>query len=251
MAADRDAGNQERDPEVQHQRDAEAGLHRVDAARAHREDRRAHRPEDRARGADRDRVGRQQQRTERAADQRHEVDDPEAQLADRGLHQRAEEVQEVHVEGEVQQPGVQEAGADDPPPFAVGDERAEQRAVLVDGPRRPEAPAARGGREGEHVDRHQDVGQLRRAGQRRGGAHLRLLARALRTAHPDRRRGHAVRADRPPAGRARDACLAIGMAVAGRRRVARLLGHHVDASSRRRRRRGQRRAPARPIRRRP
>ena len=53
--------------------------------------------------------GRQQQRAERAAEQRHEVDDAEAQLADRRLEQRAEEVQEVHVEREVQRAGVQEA----------------------------------------------------------------------------------------------------------------------------------------------
>ena len=39
VAADRDAGDDERDSEVQQQRDAEARLHRVDPAGAHREDR--------------------------------------------------------------------------------------------------------------------------------------------------------------------------------------------------------------------
>ena len=85
------------------------------------------------------------QRAERAAQQRDEVDRPEAQLADLGLEHRPEEVQEVHVEGEVQDAGVQEPGADDPPPLAVGDERAEQGAVGVDraAAGRSEAAAAR------------------------------------------------------------------------------------------------------------
>ena len=48
----------------------------------------------------------------------------------------------------------------------------------------------------------------------RDGAHLRLLCGALRAAHADRRGGHAVRADRAPAARARDAGLPVGVAVA-------------------------------------
>src|SRR5205807_2505995 len=47
------------------------------------------------------------------------------------------------------------------------------------------------------------------------------LPRALRAAHSDRGRGHAVRADWPPAVGARDPGFAIGMAVADRHRSRR------------------------------
>ena len=43
---------------------------------------------------------------------------------------------------------------------------------------------------------------------------LGALPRAFRAAHPDRRRGHAVRADRPSARRARDPGLARGVSIA-------------------------------------
>ena len=63
----------------------------------------------------------------RAGEQRDEVDRREPGRADRRLEQRAEDVEGEHVEGEVDQAGVQEAAGDDPVPLAAGDDRAEER----------------------------------------------------------------------------------------------------------------------------
>ena len=71
------------------------------------------------------------------------------------------------------------------------------------------------GEEHDHVDRDQRVASPTAGGRRAQRAHLGALARALRAAHADGRRRHAVRADRAPAGGAGDAGLARGVAVAG------------------------------------
>ena len=59
VAADRDVepGEQEREGEVDEDRQAEPRLHRIDAAGAQQDDAGAHQPEDRARGADRELLG--------------------------------------------------------------------------------------------------------------------------------------------------------------------------------------------------
>ena len=51
---------------------------------------------------------RRQQRAERAGQQRHEVDGDEAERSDRGLDQRAEDVEGEHVQQQVEGAGVQE-----------------------------------------------------------------------------------------------------------------------------------------------
>ena len=136
----------------------------------------------------------------------------EAHAPDRGLQHRAEEVEREHVESRwearVQEPAVTSRQYS---PVGDADLLAEQREVAEQAelqpmpppvPRSP--PPATAPRTRSHADAHEDVGQ-RSACRRRPAAralHLRALARALRAAHPDRRRGHAVRADRPPAVRA-------------------------------------------------
>ena len=222
MAADRDveAREQEREQQVDEDRRPEAGLHRVDAARAQEHDARAHQPEHRARRADRVAVrAREQDRAERAGQQRREVDRAEAPLAEARLEQLPEDVEQVHVEADVEEAEralrVQEAAGEQPPQLAVGDAGA---GLIEDG--RPEDAvevgrgAAARAEEQQDVDPDQHVGQDRVAVQRRHRAHRRLVARALRAAHADRRRGHAVGADGPPAVRARDARLAVRVAVA-------------------------------------
>ena len=49
---------------------------------------------------------------ERAREQRHDVDDAEAQTTERGLELRAEDPQREHVERDVEEVGVQEAAGD-------------------------------------------------------------------------------------------------------------------------------------------
>ena len=83
------------------------------------------------------------------------------------------------------------------------DIRAEQRELALLGEER------------EHVDRDQRVRHTRDLRQLAHAHHLRTLVGALRAAHPDRRGGHAVGTDRPPAVRAGDPRLARGVAIAG------------------------------------
>ena len=98
---------------------------------------RAHQAEDRAGGADRDRVGREQQRAERARQQRREVDGGEADVPERRLEHRARGLEQVHVEGDVEEARVQEAAGDQAPVLVVDrDRRAEQGAVLDERRRR-------------------------------------------------------------------------------------------------------------------
>ena len=72
--------------------------------------------------------------------------------------------------------------------------------------------------EGGDAERDQRVGRrgVGAAGRADRVADLGALARALGAAHPDRRRGHAVRADGPAAVRAGDVGLAPRVSVAGR-----------------------------------
>ena len=117
--------------------------------------------------------------------------------------------------------GVQEAGGDDAPVVAVRDVGAAQRALLEQ-PAAAEAaaggarPAGQLADERDHADADQDVGEHRLVGRRAASPRaLRALARALGAAHAHRRRGHAVRADRPLAVRAAHAGLPVGVPVAG------------------------------------
>ena len=162
MAADRDVepGEQEREGEVDEDRRAEPRLHRVDAAGAQEHDARAHQPEHGARGADRVGVrAREQDRAERARQQRGEVDAAEAPLAEARLEQLPEDVEQVHVEADVDEAeralGVQEAAGDRPPQVAVGDRTGREHEVEV---RRRAAARAE---EHQHVDPDQHVGQHR------------------------------------------------------------------------------------------
>ena len=165
--------------------------------------------------------GSSDQRPERAGEQRGEVEGEEARRSQRRLQQPPEEEEQEHVEADVDEAGVEEAAGDQAIPLAFGD-RGPEEAEVDDELARPvrRKPARAAGdldQEDDHVDRDQDVG--RREGARTPGRagrvphHLGPLARALGAAHPDRGRGHAVGADRPAAGGAGDAGLAVGVAV--------------------------------------
>ena len=115
-------GIDEADDQVEHDQPPHPALEERDLAGAHLHRGGAHQPEDRARGADGDRMGRDQQGSERAAQQR----DRRRSSANRsapegGLQHHPEVVQDPHVEADVDDVLVEEAGADDPPPFSVGD----------------------------------------------------------------------------------------------------------------------------------
>src|SRR3981081_3018968 len=90
----------------------------------------------------------EKQSTEGAAEQRREVEREESDPADRRLQQRPEEVQDVHVEADVEDPErqvivVQERAGEDAPVLALKvDRRAEEGAGLVD----PAASHLPGGR---------------------------------------------------------------------------------------------------------
>jgi voltage-gated sodium channel len=217
VAADGDVADRQGEDQVEDDQRPDAGLERVDPPRAQLDRRRAHEPEDRARGADRGHVGLDEQRPERAAQQRRQVKRGEAQGAQRGLEHLPEDPQQVHVEADVDDVGVQEAAGDQPPVLVVGgDRRTEQLEVR-------EEPVARGGAAeaegpaGEEDDDTRDDDRdrdPRLAAYRAHRVDLRPLAGALRAAHAHRRGRHAVRADRAPARGAGDAGLPAGVAVA-------------------------------------
>ena len=106
---------------------------------------------------------------------------------------------------------------DRPPPVApFAHRRPPEAAEVVDGPGAHAGAAATVGdldQVDDHVDRDQH--HRRREGTEaarrpdRVADHAGALAGALRTAHADRGRGHAVGADRPPAGGAGDGRLAV------------------------------------------
>jgi hypothetical protein len=80
-----------------------------------------------------------------AARRAEQVDRRVLEPAVHALHDRAVEVQHVHVEPEVDQPEVEERAGDDPPPLAIGHEEAVDQVLLA---QRPDAagqePAAEG-----------------------------------------------------------------------------------------------------------
>ena len=120
VPADRDVRDGEGDDEVEHEPEAELADDLVHAALAGDHDRRQEEPVDRARGADRELAGSvSSSAPTRAGDQRDEVDGDEASGADRRLEHLAEDVEHEHVEREVDDRPVQEAGGEHAPPLAA------------------------------------------------------------------------------------------------------------------------------------
>ena len=121
VAADADVGRREREHEVDHQPEAELLDDVGHAALAGDQDRRDEEAVDRARRADREgrRVGHDQRPDRRRRPARRDRG-RRSERADRRLEHLAEDEEDEHVEGEVDQPAVEESGADDPPPLAAG-----------------------------------------------------------------------------------------------------------------------------------
>jgi hypothetical protein len=138
-----------------------------------------------------ERVRGEEERAERPADHRREVQEHEATAAEHRLEERTELVQEQHVHGDVERPEVEEPGADDAPPLTAGHEDLGE-AQLDLARRCPAAERTRTTEPAPHehgdVHRHQDAG---REGRLRG----------VPPAHALRTRGaggaHAVEALRP------------------------------------------------------
>ena len=218
MAADRDARYAEREHDVDQQGQGEPAVPKGDPAVVGHHDQRAKHTEAGPGRTDRERAGLEQQRPERPGEQRCHVDRDEVQAADRRLQDSPQDVQEEHVERDVQQAVVQKAGCQDPPVLvALSDGRTVEPTLEQDGAGLAAAQrqATRHlGDERDHVDRDQHLGGPRRRGHRSERPDLRALPRAFRAAHPDGCRRHAVRAYGPATRGARDAGLARGMAVA-------------------------------------
>ena len=226
VPADRDAGDGEREHEVDQDQRADAGLERVDATRPHGHERGPHQAEHRSRGADRDRVVVEDQRQERAAEQRHHVEHAEPPPLHRGFEQHPQLIQQEHVEPDVEQVGVQEAAGDGPPPVARRHGRAVERAVGADlvHPAEGEVEHRLDLHLGRHQVRHEhgDVGRdqgERHHGpghERAGGDDLLAAAAgALGAMEPDRSLVHARRADGPVTALADHAGAPVGVPVAG------------------------------------
>jgi hypothetical protein len=236
VAADRDPGHGEREREVDdEQRDRAAAEHVGLLALEH--DGGAEDPEDRAGGPDGDRVGARDQRSGGAGDPRDDVEQDVPERPEPVLEGPADPPDGEHVHREVDRAVVQERGREQAVPLALGepddgaarvDPLDEEGAVLED-------PAAvrihrRAAGELEQVDADVDPDQRLRDEARVArralldalddAARALRLARVLGAADPDRREAHAVGADPAAALRARDARLAVGVAVAPHR-----LGH--------------------------
>src|SRR5215211_2756224 len=215
VGPDRDARDRERDQQVEAEPDPEPALEEAEAASPEEHECAAHQPEDRARGAGGRGIG-EQQHAERAAQERHEVHEPEAEPPERRLEQRAQDPEREHVEGEVEDPDVDEPVREDAPIVARGYVRARDGPGVRERPAlRSDVAAVQRAEAGDHVDADEDVRERRLVGPRLHRPHPGALVRALRAAHPDRRGGHAVRTDRAFAVRAANAGLALGVAVAG------------------------------------
>ncbi len=221
MPPDADPGNAEREDEVEDHVEADLRGELLEAAVPRHDERRRHEAEDRARRSHRGLVGVQQQGAERAREERDEVDGDEAGRADRGLEQRAEDEQREHVERDVDDPGVEEASRDDPPPVTIRhrgrvEPRVVDHAAARSLKRSCAAPAHQLGDERGDVDGDQRVcgGRRSRLQTRADATNLRALARALRAPHADGGDRHAVGADRAPAVRAGHVRRATGMAIA-------------------------------------
>ena len=125
VPADRDAGDGEREDEVQHHEEADLRCHLVHPLCRAMTKAAAIRPKIAPLAPTVTSVGSEQQRAEQAGEQGREVDAEKAGRADRGLDQRAEDVEGEHVQQQVEGAGVQERAADDAPDLtALGDHRA-------------------------------------------------------------------------------------------------------------------------------
>ena len=203
-----------------------------------------------------ERVGRDDQRAERAGEQRDEVDRGEAHRADRRLEHFPSRYSRYMLKKMCSRPACRKPLVTMPPVVAVGDVRAEERELVEDRvpplPVRPDAELPLG-QEHDHVDRDQHVGDdrlVRRAAQR--PTFVRWLEHSGQRM-PTGRRRHAVGADRrgrsssserrsrgsgggsrsPPAARY-TAAVMTGAPVGFDRAALRLAGDHdrVDALDR-------------------
>ena len=200
-------------------------------------------------------VGRDDERTQGAAEQRHEVHDRELHATHRLLDQAAEDPERVHVEREVDEAVVEEPGRDEPVPLTLGDavERAPVEGALGEQPAVLDQLAGAVERVGaghddaeqEDGDVHgdQDLGQDRLVPGKRRRAPVHLLSallHALRAVEPDRGLVHAGRADGPVAALADHPGGLAGVAVAGAHRRRRRRGKRLCHDAARYRGRGSR-----------
>jgi len=154
---------------------------------------------------------------------RHDVEHDEAAASERLLDGRADEPEEVHVEGDVDQVRVQEGAREQAPPVAVGDRGPVEQPVEVQPPAGRIQAAALEGRDqvDANVEPEQRLGDERAGALEGGPPHAGAdppralwLAGMLRAALADGRRRHALGTDRTAALGARDERLAVRMSIA-------------------------------------
>ena len=236
--------------EREHEVDADPGRDAAHVAvHLDRDDQqRAHQPEDRTRSAQGQADGVREPHDGGAAGQPgEEVDRQVAEPADRQLELRAEHPQHQHVEADVPDRDVGERRGEQLPVVALRD-RGHRVDEATDRRRRSErelldqlagAPPGRQDRDPDgDVDRDQHLRGERRvarasAAVRRpaGTGRARTLLHALRALEADRRRPHAVGADRPVAALAADVRLALRVPVADRRLLRGLVRRRLGWSA--------------------
>ena len=223
MAADRDAGHDEREDQVDDQQAEDAAAPGVDPGRPLADDGGADEREDGAGRAHREAVRAHEQRAERRRDQADQVERGEAGPAQRPLHARSEGEERDHVHAEVEHPDVQEPGGHEPPPLPGGDGL---RVEAAQGGERAALQQLGGAADHQAQGPDSDVGRQQQAGDadpvgrqpQPPGRRLRppaAPAHALDALDADGRRDHARRTDRPFAALAADAGLTVRVAVAG------------------------------------
>src|SRR3954452_24908911 len=159
----------------------------------------------------------------RAGQGRDDVEHDEAATPERLLDRRADEPEEVHVEGDVDQVRVQEGAREQAPPVAVGARGPVEQPVEVQPPAGRIQAAALEGRDqvDANVEPEQRLGDERAGALEGGPPHAGAdppralwLAGMLRAALADGRRRHALGTDRTAALGARDERLAVRMSIA-------------------------------------
>ena len=219
MAADADSRPAEREHDVEDHVEPDLRCELLHAPVPGDDEGGRHEAEDRTGGAHRGLVRVQEQSPEGAGQEGDEIDTQEPRRADPGLEQPAEDEEGEHIDGDVQESGVQKSAGDDSPHLAIRDRRGIEAGVVDHRAAPPERGGATTGQldeESGQVERDQRVGRRRGTGPQAAPepAHLSALPSALRAAHAHRGDRHAIGADGPPAVGAGDVRLPARVAIA-------------------------------------
>src|ERR671932_2240043 len=143
MAAPRDPAEREAEDQVDDDQAERLAADDLTGREVLEHEQRAEEAEDRARRADGQDERRLEKRARGAGEQRHEVEEEVAPAAEHLLERRADEPPDAHVQADVEEVRVQEAGRDEAPPVAVRDVGAVEREPVDDAAAAPRRGRAR------------------------------------------------------------------------------------------------------------